>query len=65
MWSHHSLHAVCNTTSPHTYMANIVHEGRAASKWKGAAVFAEGLAAAVDSGMGSITNIFGIQHYLN
>ena len=32
---------------------------------KGAAVFADGLAAAVDSGMGSITNIFGIQHYLN
>ena len=34
---------------------------------KGAAVFAEGLAAAaaVDSGMGSITNIFGSQHYLN
>ena len=31
---------------------------------KGAAVFAEGLAAAVDSGMGSITNIFGSQHYL-
>ena len=32
---------------------------------KGAAVFAEGLAAAVDSGMGSITNIFISQHYLN
>ena len=32
---------------------------------KGAAVFAEGLAAAVDSCMGSITNIFGSQHYLN
>ena len=32
---------------------------------KGAAVFADGLAAAVDSGMGSITNIFGSQHYLN
>ena len=32
---------------------------------KRAAVFAEGLAAAaVDSGMGSITNIFGSQHYL-
>ena len=30
---------------------------------KGAAVFADGLA--VDSGMGSITNIFGSQHYLN
>ena len=29
---------------------------------KGAAVFAEGLAPAVDSGMGSITNIFGSQH---
>ena len=32
---------------------------------KGAAVFADGLTAAVDSGMGSITNIFGSQHYLN
>ena len=32
---------------------------------KGAAVFAEGLAAAVESGMGSMTNIFGSQHYLN
>ena len=32
---------------------------------KGAAVFADGLASAVDSGMGSITNIFGSQHYLN
>ena len=31
---------------------------------KGAAVFADGLTA-VDSGMGSITNIFGSQHYLN
>ena len=32
---------------------------------KGAAVFADGLAAAVDNGMGSITNIFGSRHYLN
>ena len=32
---------------------------------KGAAVFADGLTAAVDSGMGSITNIFGSKHYLN
>ena len=32
---------------------------------KRAAVFADGLAAAVDSGMGSITNMFGRQHYLN
>ena len=32
---------------------------------KGAAVFADGLAAAVDNGMGSITNIFGGRHYLN
>ena len=32
---------------------------------KGAAVFADGLRAAVDSGMGSITNIFGSKHYLN
>ena len=32
---------------------------------KGAAVFADGLTAAVDSGMCSITNIFGSKHYLN
>ena len=32
---------------------------------KGAAVFANGLIAAVDSGMGSITNIFGSKHCLN
>ena len=32
---------------------------------KGAAVFADGLTAAIDSGMGSIANIFGSQHYLN
>ena len=32
---------------------------------KGAAVFAEGLSAAVDSGMGSLSNIFGSKHYLN
>ena len=32
---------------------------------KGAAVFAEELSAAVDSGMGSITNIFGSKHCLN
>ena len=32
---------------------------------KEAAVFAEGLATAVDSGMGSITNMCGSQHYLN
>ena len=32
---------------------------------KGAAVFAGRLTAAVDSGMGSITNIFGSKHYLN
>ena len=32
---------------------------------KGVAVFADGLTAAVDSDMGSITNIFGSQHYLN
>ena len=32
---------------------------------KGAAVFADGLTTAVDSDMGSITNIFGSQHYLN
>ena len=30
---------------------------------KGAAVFADGLTAAVDSGMGSITNIFGSTGY--
>ena len=32
---------------------------------KGAAVFVGGLTAAVDSGMGSITNIFGSKHSLN
>ena len=32
---------------------------------KGAAVFADGLSAAVDSGMGSISNIFGSKHYFN
>ena len=32
---------------------------------KGAVLFAEGLEAAVYCGMGSITNIFGSQHYLN
>ena len=32
---------------------------------KGAAVFAGGLSAAIDSGMGSISNIFGSKHYLN
>ena len=32
---------------------------------KGAAVFANRLTASVDIGMGSITNIFGSQHYLN
>ena len=36
-----------------------VQEGRASSKWKGAAVFADGLRAAVDSGVGSISDIFG------
>ena len=32
---------------------------------KGAAVFADELSAAVDSDMGSITNILGSKHYLN
>ena len=32
---------------------------------KGAAVFADGLIAAADSDMGSITNIFGSKYYLN
>ena len=32
---------------------------------KGAAIFVDGLSAAVDSGMGSISNIFGSKHYLN
>ena len=32
---------------------------------KGAAVFADGLATAVDNGMGSITFLFGSRHYLN
>ena len=31
----------------------------------GAAVFADELSAAVDSGMGSVTNIFGSKHCLN
>ena len=32
---------------------------------KGAAVFADGLSAAADNGMGRISNIFGSKHYLN
>ena len=32
---------------------------------KGAAVFADDLSAAVDSGMGSITHIYGSKHCLN
>ena len=32
---------------------------------KGAAVFADELSAAVESGMGSINNIFGSKHCLN
>ena len=32
---------------------------------KGAAVFVDGLSAAVDSGMGNLTNIFGSKHCLN
>ena len=32
---------------------------------KGAAVFADVLTEAVDSGMGSTANIFGSKHYLN
>ena len=32
---------------------------------KGAAIFAGALTAPVDSGIGSITNIFGSKHYLN
>ena len=32
---------------------------------KGAAVFADGLTAAADSGMGSITDIFSSKNYLN
>ena len=42
------------------YMKDGLH---LSGKW--AAVFANGLTAAVDSGMGSITNIFGSKHYLN
>ena len=42
------------------YMKNGLH-----LSGKGAAVFADGLSAAVDSGMGNITNIFGSKHYLN
>ena len=32
---------------------------------KGAAVFGDGITAAVDSGMGSIKNMFGSKHNLN
>ena len=32
---------------------------------KGAAVFADELSAAVNSGMGNITNVFGSKHCLN
>ena len=32
---------------------------------KGAAVFADGLSAAVDSGMGSVSNNVSSKHYLN
>ena len=42
-----------------------VREGRASSKWKGAAVFADKLSAAVDSDLGTLTNIFGSKHCLN
>ena len=42
------------------YMKDGLHLNR-----QGAAVLADGLTAAVDSGMGSIRNIFGSQHYLN
>ena len=42
------------------YMKNGLH-----LSGKGAAVFADGLSAAVDSGMGSVSNIFGSKHYLN
>ena len=39
--------------------------GRALLSGKGAAVFADELSAAVDSGMGTMTNIFGSKHCLN
>ena len=42
------------------YMKDGLH---LSGKW--AAVFADGLSAAVDSGMGSISHIFGSKHYLN
>ena len=45
--------------------ADMFDEGRAASKWKGGSSICGRATAAVDSGMGSITNIFGSQHYLN
>ena len=45
---------------PDMYMKDGLH-----LSGKGAAVFADGLIAAVDSGMGSITNIFGSEHCLN
>ena len=46
------LHCDCNSNGLHL-------------SGKGAAIFADGLAAAVDSGMCSITNIFGSKHGLN
>ena len=42
------------------YMKDGLHLSR-----KGPAVFVDELSAAVDSGMGSITNIFGSKHCLN
>ena len=42
------------------YMRNGLHLSE-----KGATVFADEVSAAVDSGMGSITNIFGCTHCLN
>ena len=41
-----------------------VHKGLQLSG-KGAAVFADGVTTAVDSGMCSISNILGSKHYLN
>ena len=42
-----------------------VQVGRLHLSGKGAAVFADGLSATVDSGMGSISNIFGSKYYLH
>ena len=50
----------CFVGRARTYMKDRLH-----LSGKGAAMFADELSAAADSGMGSINNIFGSKHYLN